>query len=470
VSHPNVLILIFDALSAKNASLYGYPRQTMPFIERAAQRAVVFHRHFAGGTYTTPGTATLLTGAYPWSHRAFHLYGETSEAFTDRNIFRLFKATHRTFAYTHNPFANILLNQFGGHIANFVPPHELEELSVRMTANLSSEDYTLLSQAEDLTFWKFDSPPASIILSRILRTWHLSQEAALNRRYAGEFPLGVPNSTISYFTLERALDWLAEEVQAAEPFLGYVHLLPPHFPYTPRADTLGRFQGGWQPAPKPASVFSEKRDDVFLNFYRRQYDEFVAYCDAEFGRLFERLENSGRLDDTILVLTSDHGEMFERGIWAHSNPTLYQPLLHVPLLVWLPGRAARRDVYAPTSAVDLLPTLLDLAGLPMPDWAEGTALLGGAQPPQSRSLFAMDFAKNPKSAPLVKGSSGIVRDGYKLTNYAGYAQGDFAELYDLENDPEELVNLAGKSPALVKSLLDELRAGIEAADGRVAAS
>ena len=67
---PNVLILLFDALSAKHISTYGYPRETMPNLTRFAQQATVYHAHYSGGNFTTPGTASLLTGTYPWSHRA----------------------------------------------------------------------------------------------------------------------------------------------------------------------------------------------------------------------------------------------------------------------------------------------------------------------------------------------------------------------------------------------------------------
>ena len=70
ITQPNILIIVFDVLSALHLPLYGYPRDTAPNISRFAQKATVFHNHYAGGNYTTPGTASLLTGALPWSHRA----------------------------------------------------------------------------------------------------------------------------------------------------------------------------------------------------------------------------------------------------------------------------------------------------------------------------------------------------------------------------------------------------------------
>jgi len=70
---PNILIILFDALSAHHLSLYGYPRRTSPNLERFAARANVYHNHHSAGNYTTPSTASLFTGTYPWTHRALNL-------------------------------------------------------------------------------------------------------------------------------------------------------------------------------------------------------------------------------------------------------------------------------------------------------------------------------------------------------------------------------------------------------------
>src|SRR5512142_1327858 len=74
-ARPNILIIVFDAMSAKNLSLYGYRRKTTPNLERFARRATVFNQHYSPGNFTTPGTASLLTGLYPWTHRAINACG-----------------------------------------------------------------------------------------------------------------------------------------------------------------------------------------------------------------------------------------------------------------------------------------------------------------------------------------------------------------------------------------------------------
>jgi hypothetical protein len=120
----NVIIVVFDALSAKHISLYGYQRDTMPNLAKLAGRAIVYHNHYAGGNFTTPGTASLLTGVHPWKHRAFGNLGIVDEAFLDKNIFSAFPDYHRI-TFTHNLWASAILDQFIQDIELYIPANEL---------------------------------------------------------------------------------------------------------------------------------------------------------------------------------------------------------------------------------------------------------------------------------------------------------------------------------------------------------
>src|SRR5215213_3555326 len=86
---PNILIFVFDAMSARNLSLYGYSRKTTPNLETFAERATVYHRHYSAGNFTTAGTASMLTGLYPWTHRAFNYRGMVDRALVANNIFHV---------------------------------------------------------------------------------------------------------------------------------------------------------------------------------------------------------------------------------------------------------------------------------------------------------------------------------------------------------------------------------------------
>ena len=285
-------------------------------------------------------------------------------------------------------------------------------------------------------------------------------EARINSQYRDLYPRGVPNSGLFFFTIEQAVDWAVKQAQTQpQPYFGYIHLLPPHYPYVTRREFLDVFDDGWEPLAKPAHFFSDGYPQSFLTLQRRFYDEYIAYVDAEFGRLYDTLAQQGLLENTCLVFTSDHGEMFERGILEHNTATLFEPLLRVPLLIWEPGIKQRQDVRMPTSGVDLLPTLLHLAGQPVPDWFEGQVLppFSGMPEDAERSVFAVEAKLNSRKGPLTKATLCIVKGRYKLVYYKGYPGYDEVyELYDLEDDPEELINLYSDLEVVAGPLRSEL--------------
>lgn len=216
---------------------------------------------------------------------------------------------------------------------------------------------------------------------------------------------------------------------------------------------------------KPDHILGENTPADRLNNLRRTYDEYIASLDHEFGRLYDALTASGFLEKNYVIVTSDHGEMFERGVKGHDSPLLYDPAIQIPLVISAPGQAVRRDVYSPTVSVDILPTLVHLLGGEMPDWHEGGTLpfLGG-QESSGRSVFSMYAMKNPAFQPLQKISLAMRKDEHKLIyyrNFNDYNREDRFELYDLDDDPEELKDLYPDRPAITGSLRDELLGKLE---------
>ena len=115
-SLPNVIILIFDAMSAYHLSLHGYQRKTTPNLDRFAKRANVYNAHYSTANFTVPGVASILTGLYPWTHRALQLSGLVARDLVNRNLFEIMSNDYYRFGFSQNVYATNIMNQFQSQI------------------------------------------------------------------------------------------------------------------------------------------------------------------------------------------------------------------------------------------------------------------------------------------------------------------------------------------------------------------
>lgn len=465
----NIIIFVFDAWSAQNVSFLGYPRQTMPQLARLLERATVFHNHYAGANFTTSGTASLLTGTYPWTHRALKLNDVVAPEFVSKNIFSLFDQYFRV-AYTHNPIADTLLDQFNQAITFHKLREELLVKSNWWIDRLFNRDFDTAS----LSWTRTSDPEIDGLVYSLLFSENANK--LLNQippELETLFPRGLPEYKNNPLVLEHAVDWLQRQVKEFNnPYLMYFHMWPPHAPYATRSEFINQFlNDGVTPVEKDLHHLTPnaKTPRELLQKTRQLYDEFIPYIDAEFARIFSFMEKEGLLENTWIVLTSDHGEMFERGAFGHATPHLYQPLVHIPLIIFEPGQKTRKDIYTPTSCTDIVPTLLHVTGQPIPPWIEGNIL-----PPyhlekdvSAPSVFAFHGKLiQEKYGELVNGTLVMVKDNLKAIRYFGYTDAyddpiemlsdPWYEVYDLANDPEELNNLMITNPSSVKDLIDEM--------------
>jgi arylsulfatase A-like enzyme len=472
--YPNILILVFDAFSARHLTLANYARDTTPNLTRLSQKATVFHNHHAAGNYTTPGTSSLLTGVYPWKHRALHIRGKTTPFYEDHNLFSLFPKDYKKFAYTQNPLAYSILFQFHNHIDRLVKIPELAVYADSISQSILNPDFFIANEAELIAIKSEHSPPSSLFLSIFdteLRKFFTNR---IYNSFSGDYPrgitscqMGVPHSPC--FFLQDAIDWLQKTLNTnQQPFFGYVHLMPPHAPYNPPYPYVSHFDDDWKPNKKPEHIFSLGKEQTNLNRKRRFYDQYIEFLDSEINRLFNYLEDSNLLDNTYIFITSDHGEMFERGIIDHLTPTLFEPVIHIPLFIFQPGQKQRVDFYHHTSAVDILPTILDIVGNSTIMNCEGVTLPLSEQENfiRDRNIYAVEAKQNAKNKPLTKASFAMIKGDYKLTLYRGYPEtngSDLFELYNLADDPEEIKNIYNpQDQAISKKLIDELLANVEA--------
>jgi len=468
ITKPNILILVFDALSARNISLYGYRRETTPNLNKFAENAIVYHRHYAGGNFTTPGTASLLSGTLPWTHHAFSAFATMLNKPARTNVFSILPKGYTRFGYTQNPLANLLLYQLSS-VLDILPPTEITGLNKTLwSKKYFKNDFDLAFRAEHILRAK-DYPLPGLLAQSVLEKFQESSLSnGLNKQYKTQFPLGVPFvSQGMHFTLENSMDWTLKTIsELPNPYFAYFHFWPPHEPYLTRNDFIDIFRDGWKSEQKPIKRFSMGVAHDKLNEARIQYDEYIAYVDSEFGRFHRNLKQQELYNNTIIIVTSDHGEMFERGILSHVTPTLYDPIIHIPLIIKLPNQSTRMDIHTPTSCIDILPTIRYLTNNAIPvQQSEGHILPGiipQTSPQSERAIFAIQAKSNSKFKPLTKGTIMMVKGHYKLINYSGYSEVKNAyELYNLEEDPEELNDLYKKNNPISESLKIELQQQIE---------
>ncbi len=376
-------------------------------------------------------------------------------------------------AYTHNPVANTLLTQFSGNMDEYVPMGKLFLANDDFIQSVFGKDEDTASVSWIRAMKRKEEGFAYSLF--IARLYEMQRERVISA-LGSQFPGGIPHVSVDdYFLLENAIDWLGDTLSTLpQPFMGYFHFMPPHFPYLTHRDFQDRFVAdGFLPVIKPPDVFSKREDNQveFLLRKRTNYDEYVLYADREFGRLMDGLERSGMLENAWVVLTSDHGEMFERGILGHTTPVLYQPVIRVPLMIFEPGQRSRRDVHGTPARWICCRRSCISPGSSLRTGAKGQYYhpLHPTEPDAERSLYAVQARTNEQYEPLTYATTALIKGQYKLMYFFGYdelgeAGSKRIEMYDLANDPEELNDLYAAKPETAAELLDELKAKLAEVD------
>jgi arylsulfatase len=191
--------------------------------------------------------------------------------------------------------------------------------------------------------------------------------------------------------------------------------------------------GDWSALHRQVNAGKREVSAVERAHLESQYDGALLYLDAQLARVFADLRERGLWEKSLIVVTADHGEGFgDHGTFGHGRG-VYQDVVHVPLLVKLPGPAAPRRIATPVSLVDIMPSVLAALGLPAASDADGVSLLG--EIPADRALFAESFDGNGETARALR------RGSRKMIRQRGRANA----LFDLASDPNELRDVAGNN-------------------------
>jgi len=409
---PNVVLVTIDATRADHLSCYGYERPTSPSLDALASEGVLFEWVFSQAPYTKPSVASLLTGRLPSDHRATR---ESSMVEPESTILPEILRRHgyATAAFTTNAW---LTPEFG--------------------FGQGVDHFHTIMRERIIRF-----PLAFMALRRANRLVDRGAYvySVLKRRLVGKVPTATRDARLS----EAVLAWL--DAPPERPFFLYVHFMSPHHPYDappPLGDMFVR------PGER-RRIFSYPRKSGKLAgtgeaLPAEEYEELVArydggirFADEMLGRLVAKLRERRLLDETVLVVTADHGEEFyDHRNWGHGH-SLYNELLHVPLVVrYPPVTPAGRRVRDRAMVVDVLPTLLDLAGVPAPP-----ALAGRSLVPAIRGQ-PIDAARELRAEHLheVEEARMVIREGKKLISMRAGSR-RWQELYDLDRDVSERQDL-----------------------------
>ncbi len=444
---PNVVIVLLDTLRPDRMGCYGYERDTTPNLDALASEFFIFDAAQSTAPWTAPALISLMTALYPDAH------GVRTAPFPERlsdgarTLAQLLRGRgYATAAFTEGAYAR---GDFGldkgfdiYHVEELKgdkPTHEL--LTQRLTNNLDLAVEWLGKRAEEpflLFFHTYEVHSPQLPAEKYVRLFRPDYDAAQHEA-----------------AVLRAIEHWNEHHEIDEDG---VRLIMQEYATSGFAKV---------PAPESAELLRERAQALGVSFteqsyatwpdlvtlVRDLYDADLRRTDEELTRLWRALREGGHWDDTIVVVVSDHGEgLGDHGVLWH-GATLQEALLRIVLMIRAPGpRFTPRRVPDVAPIVDVMPTLLELTGTP----TEGLIL-------QGRSLVPlMEGRPSPRAAYSHAGRRfrGVVAQRYTIRTDQWRLVVDedegWTRLYDLLNDPHELVDVSDREPAMVEQLLERL--------------
>jgi len=451
---PNILLISIDSLRADHLSLYDYPCETTPYLSHLAQSGIVFENAFAASNWTGAAVASLITGLYPTTHGYNNHYYYLLDG-RDSLASILAERNYYTICFSNNLYISSQTGLTQGFIKSFYRGSPEAPSIGRESAILPLNGFRLWAGMKNLV------PPCSKhLLKNVLDSFDHGRAL---RRDDGAY------------ATEVAFGRFLQQHATAQPFFAYIHYQEPHSVYCPPYPFRRRFfSGSWIDECQALSFdhmryFAGKTEfsETQVNRYKELYDGEIAYLDWRLGRLFDLLKSTNQYDNTLIVVTADHGEMFgEHGYFWHAF-CLYEPLMRVPLVIrypeWFSPECRRAEI---VQTNDIVPTILEGLGV---DWqykneGQGTSFLNGSSRTaafcetdnpemmidrwlnRNNDLKRIDFqhyfrdltAMRTKEDKLIEASDGL------------------HEFYQLSPDPQESQNLFDLQSEVVKKRMAEL--------------
>jgi arylsulfatase A-like enzyme len=449
---PNILLVVLDATRADACSCYGAQRLTTPSLDMLAATGTLYEQAISAAPWTLPAFASLFTGFFPNQLNIYERRRLAAGVPTLASV--LSEDGYTTFGVTANSWMGDDFGlqrgfaQFHKMWQLFQNSQDLNELSVLSKAPESVSRFrSLLSQ------WRVGNPLANLINSAYNRAW------AYRRDQGSQL-------------VHRVLSWVRTQ---SSPWFAFVHFMEPHLEYKPPRSLRNRFvqcqaqarqliqQDQMRMAWRHIAGV-ERLSDEELATWRDLYFAEVARADAELGKLLVMLDELGQLEQTVVIVTADHGESLgEHGLLSHQYG-VYDHLIRVPLVIrYRPGFPAGARIPNQVQTLDLFASILRIAGM---DSQHPTSLiLPPHGEPRSFTVAQYGIPRPPHDAQLrryglrsedvqhfARGFCALRDERYKLI--AG-TDGS-VQLYDWQNDREEQEDLSVELPNITRELLAKL--------------
>ena len=430
---PNIVCVVLDSVRAPNSSAYGYERPTTPHLQRLAHEGVIFRQASSVGCWTLPVHTSLFTGLYPIRH-GVTISSQALGTDVATLAERLGALGYRTACFSNNAY----ISDASGLSRGFEHVDEV---------------------------WRVTNPRGVALPRLSQRIRQLESRGPLMRPLIGLLRRAKRVRTIykawrsrkdsgASYTNERIRDWLRDSADD-RPYFIFVNYMEAHEPYLPPYPYNRQFvpkrYSPWRivrSTGRQEEILSRtgRARDEDLEILEGMYDGTLRYADEKVAELTQVLAADGELDRTFLAATSDHGDAFgEHGHLGH-RLTLYEELLHVPLVIRYPERfAPGTSVDDPVNVADLYPTILEIAGLDREAIGEQD-FVSLAEASEGRPIIAENTG--PKSIDGLV--SRTLREGHLKLIWRDDGR---HELYDLAADPGEQRNLADVDPATLRRLL-----------------
>lgn len=405
-TQPNVLLLTLDGLAATDMSCYGYERPTTPELEKWAREFIVFNSAHSASNATRMSIPSFLGRPFGTVKPGGRLTDKLADLGYEE---RVWISSSLSALYGIGGFSDAIVF-YSFENTRFYPllRRVFKRNDLTWLASLASEEwiyfwpYQVWGTAEYHKFWTREHHPAQLGLN-------------LTREY-----LSQPRS---------------------KPAFAWVHLHQPHYPYLPEPPFKGRFDSGELLFPPlTGSVYTPGYQDE-VTLLRRRYDEYVLQLDSQLGAFLQGLKDDGTLDQTIVVISSDHGESFQGGFVGHGGERLSEAELRIPLFIRYPGEDLSERVETFCSPLDIAPTILAKLGSQAAKDFPGEDLGPYVKDPKKRSSLprlSISFQAYTRGVGEVAVYSGRFKIVFRKEDR------DDIRVYDLVSDPEAKNNIVDR--------------------------